>query len=92
MEERLAQSPSYVEAYLRELESEDEPEFDGAEDPRNFSYELRDAMAPMLREELLDGGLTDGQFNGLVEGLEYSRGNTAGWGCRSKECQEMNFA
>jgi hypothetical protein len=51
------------------LESEDELEFDDEQDLSNFSYELRDAIAPNLREELADGDLTDAQFKRLVEEL-----------------------
>ena len=69
IEERLAQSARYIEAYLKELESEDELEFDGAQDLRHFSYELRDSIAPKLREELADEDLTDAQFKWLIEEL-----------------------
>ena len=69
IEERLDQSPSYIQAYLKELETEDELEFDDTQDLRNFSYELRDLIAPKLREELADGDLTDAQFKRLVEEL-----------------------
>lgn len=69
IEERLAQAQGYVETYLKELESEDEFGFDDVQDLRNFSSELRDSIAPKLREELADGDLTDAQFKRLVEEL-----------------------
>jgi hypothetical protein len=64
MEQRRARSPDYMEAYLKELESEDELEFDGAQALRNLSYELRDAIAPKLREELVDGDSLMGDLSG----------------------------
>jgi hypothetical protein len=66
---RLDQAPGYIQTYLKELEAEDELEFDNAQDLRNFSYELRDSIAQKLREELADGDPTDVQFKRIVEEL-----------------------
>jgi len=69
IEQRLAQSLRYIEAYLKELESEDELEFDGAQDLRNFSYELRDAIAPKVRSELERQDVSDARLRKLIEEL-----------------------